>query len=375
MVIFNKNHIRELFGPDSEPDHAIIVLEHRDALGNISSPELLDEILSACTNLLSASYIMHFTEKSGNLICCYLNYNAATFSTEAFIGSLRQTLFSLSQGSRSYIFYSENILGRNTLFSERVFLFQAVKYSLLFGYKNPVSADILHKCENTREIINRNILVTVYDDLCQKKYDSIINYLDMTGNAFLNPADSQVFYNYSEMLQLVSDIYAALKLFFHKQNYNFSYLSRNIIELLYENSGIAGVLAIFSDSIKKYRDNFSHVEPSVRLQKNISEILDYVDKNLNRTNLSETAAHFDLTDAYLSRLFKKNTGLNFSDYIKEKKLDRAIKLLQSEEKISVSEVAMRVGIKSQSHFQNMFKIEFGLTPDEYRRNYRLNAPK
>ncbi len=68
--------------------------------------------------------------------------------------------------------------------------------------------------------------------------------------------------------------------------------------------------------------------------------------------------------------FKRDFETQFSDtpanYIKEKKLKKAFKLLQSTE-LSVSEICYEVGFQDTSHFTKNFKQKYNQSPSEYRK--------
>src|ERR1700750_608759 len=68
--------------------------------------------------------------------------------------------------------------------------------------------------------------------------------------------------------------------------------------------------------------------------------------------------------------FKRDFETQFCDtpanYIKEKKLEKALELLQSTE-LSVSEICFEVGFQDTSHFTKTFKQKYNQTPSEYRK--------
>ncbi len=374
MLNFTKRNLDELFTNEKLPDYSVIVTELRNEFGDISSEDDLNEVLNACSNLMTASYVNHYCEKAGNLIVCFLNYDTSVFSVRAFVGSLRQTMYSISQKNRSFVCYSEGIQDRKTLFDESIFLVNGVKYGFLLGSNRPYTGELLHRLEASHAVFDPKTSLLLFEELTEKNYDAAIDRLKQSENTFLNLLTDGEPYPFPELLNFISEIFSTIKLFFHKQNYHLSFMEENIFILLFKSNGCAGLLRLFGDSVTKYRDNFSRVSSSEREKKNMQDILTHISENLKTATLSETAAHFDLTDAYLCRLFKKNMGINFTEYIKNKKMETALKLLQSNEKITVSAVSQAIGMKSQSHFQNVFKNEFGITPEVYRRNYRLNKP-
>ncbi len=371
MLNFTKRSINDLFSEDSLPDYAVIVTELRNRNGRFASEDHLNEALTACSNLMTASYVNHYCEKADQMILCFLNYNASVFSIRSFVGSLRQTMYSISQQNRSYVCYAEDLQDRHQMLDECFFLINAVRYGILLGASRPLTSVLLHRLEKSNLEMVRNITFVLYNDLTEKKYDQIIDYLGQAERTFLNLTDGGEPYAFPEMMNYISGLFTVFCLFFQKQNYHFPFMDENIFTLLYQNNGCAGLIKVFAESLAGYRNNFISVPVSEREQKNMQDILAHISNNLATATLSETASHFALTDAYLCRLFKKNMGLNFTEYVKEKRLETALRLLQSDEKKTVSAISQAVGMKSQSYFQNLFKSKYGITPEEYRKSYRL----
>ncbi|WNR44846.1 response regulator transcription factor [Paenibacillus roseipurpureus] len=81
--------------------------------------------------------------------------------------------------------------------------------------------------------------------------------------------------------------------------------------------------------------------------------------------LQVLADHIHLNPAYLSQLFKQDTGLNLSDYITEMRMARA-KLLLATTDLKIYDVARLSGYQSPKHFMLVFKSQVGTTPGAYR---------
>lgn len=107
---------------------------------------------------------------------------------------------------------------------------------------------------------------------------------------------------------------------------------------------------------------FSAVESDGVVQKSIQYMKEKVEEDISR---EDVAAHVHLNPAYLSRLFKKQTGQNLIDYLIETKMTRARQLLDSTG-MTVSAIAQQVGYSNFSHFTKMFKKQYGVNPQEYR---------
>lgn len=84
----------------------------------------------------------------------------------------------------------------------------------------------------------------------------------------------------------------------------------------------------------------------------------------------ELAAHVYLNPAYLSRLFKKETGLSISDVIIQERLQKAKHLLEETE-YKITDIAEQVGYTSLGSFSNLFKRVVGVTPQQYRARKKI----
>lgn len=109
------------------------------------------------------------------------------------------------------------------------------------------------------------------------------------------------------------------------------------------------------------------------ISKPIVQCIDYVYKHIhNRITVNDLADYTGLSVSYLSRLFKKELGVSVSDYIREKKIERAQNLLRYSN-YSFIEISNYLAFSSQSHFIQTFEKYVGLTPKKYRdKYYRTN---
>lgn len=83
-------------------------------------------------------------------------------------------------------------------------------------------------------------------------------------------------------------------------------------------------------------------------------------------SLKMLAFKYNISPEYLSKIFKDSTGINFSEYLKTVRMEKAKSLLQ-QSKAKVMEIAMQVGYNDPSIFIKVFKKEFGISPNEYRK--------
>ncbi len=72
-----------------------------------------------------------------------------------------------------------------------------------------------------------------------------------------------------------------------------------------------------------------------------------------------------MSRSHLSHSFKAETGMALSDFIMQKKIEEAKKLLHYSTK-SLSAISTYLGFSSQSHFSRVFKKYVGENPSVYR---------
>jgi len=84
--------------------------------------------------------------------------------------------------------------------------------------------------------------------------------------------------------------------------------------------------------------------------------------------LEDIAAAAGVSASYLSRIFRKDTGIHLQDYIIDIRIDRAANLLKYSD-LPLSEIAAYVNFPSHSYFGKAFKAKYHMTPKEFRDRY------
>jgi AraC-like DNA-binding protein/ligand-binding sensor protein len=82
-------------------------------------------------------------------------------------------------------------------------------------------------------------------------------------------------------------------------------------------------------------------------------------------SLEQVASAVHTSKFYFCKMFKKVTGINFTDYLSRLRTERAKNLLLNPN-LRVSEIAYEVGFQSLTHFNRVFKRVLGRSPTDYR---------
>lgn len=135
------------------------------------------------------------------------------------------------------------------------------------------------------------------------------------------------------------------------------------------------IIKMFVIMGRKYM-NTEHIFPDVKLNKQkeyiekFNLIFDYINDNyMEEISLDTIADVAGFSKFHFSRLFKQFTDMSFYDYLNQRRVKEAEKLLLNLN-LSITEVAMRSGFSSISTFNRVFKNFKECTPTEFKNLYQ-----
>ncbi len=99
----------------------------------------------------------------------------------------------------------------------------------------------------------------------------------------------------------------------------------------------------------------------------VAQIRSYIDENFSDYSLTLTAVadKFFINSSYLSRIFKKDTGISFSEYLIKVRIENAMKLLEDQD-YKAYQLAQLAGIPDPNYFVKCFKKISGMSFAEYK---------
>lgn len=96
--------------------------------------------------------------------------------------------------------------------------------------------------------------------------------------------------------------------------------------------------------------------------------IQFIDENFTTPiTLEQISERFNISISHMSRQFKSVTGKNFSDYIRDKRIAHACRLLETTD-LTIGDVGALCGYEDYFHFSKVFKKSMGLAPSKYREN-------
>lgn len=187
---------------------------------------------------------------------------------------------------------------------------------------------------------------------------------------------SKAFYGLEEDTLLYYKLYICLIKEIWKYFYNIGICKDKVEDFLecYQEYYLAACehgeyIKIIFDAINKIveenqlSDKNNQVTPAIRIVKRY--IAEHYQEEIS---LTSAAQRVHISPVYLSRLFKKEEGINFLDYLNQYRIDIAKGLL-CDVRYNVIEVAEQSGFKNTRYFSKIFKKLVGITPSEYRKRH------
>jgi YesN/AraC family two-component response regulator len=256
--------------------------------------------------------------------------------------------------------FSDGLENIPSLYQQAV---QAVKFRLIWGKGKTI---------NQQDIINITNTAQINISSFKKEIIAAIESLDTTGAQSilsnlkqyiveLNPSKINVVYSlYIEIIYYILNYLIGKDLqpddildqeldFYHKIN---EY--ETIDEI---NRFLEGILLKIIEELKQKNENIP-----LKLKKAREYIRAHYHENIS---LKSVAEYLYVSEAYISRLFTKEMGESFINYVTHLRIEKAKELLKNSD-LSINEISERVGYYNQEHFSRVFKKHEGCSPNKYR---------
>lgn len=134
-------------------------------------------------------------------------------------------------------------------------------------------------------------------------------------------------------------------------------------ELIKANSAFLEILSLYLGLYKK--PDSAHV--GTPMYRPVREIHEYINEHFaSDCSLKKLASIVNLSPNHLHVIFKESVGLTPYEYVLNKRVELAKKLIITGEK-SMLDIALGTGFCSQSHFNKVFKKQTGTTPAQFKK--------
>lgn len=167
--------------------------------------------------------------------------------------------------------------------------------------------------------------------------------------------------NVERLRQIAVDIVRLLGSYHPNEAQTYTDAVRKIEEM----TGKADITDYLEDTLRGFRSSLVRSEGHPVVEK----LLEYIQVGYNEDiSLSSAAEKFKISQGYLSRLIKAETGRSFTELLLEKRMEKAKALLRNAD-MRATQVAAEVGYEDYAYFYQVFRRVVGISPNEYRKLY------
>ncbi len=103
----------------------------------------------------------------------------------------------------------------------------------------------------------------------------------------------------------------------------------------------------------------------------MNTVLQYISEQYFDASLSELSKRLHLSDSWLSKIIKRETGTNFTKLLQRKRLQKAAELLVDTD-LTIEDIKSAVGYENSSYFYNQFREHYHMSPRDYKLQYKGN---
>ncbi|WP_239255690.1 AraC family transcriptional regulator [Listeria ilorinensis] len=129
------------------------------------------------------------------------------------------------------------------------------------------------------------------------------------------------------------------------------------------------ILTLFSRLVRIAYHTQLEIVDTEQSKTDLLMLLLYIEKNYAEITLEEMAHYFGFNPNYLSSYLKRQTGRTFIKLVHLQRINAAAEFLVNTN-VPIEQIALKVGYENPSYFYKVFRRNLGLSPAEYREQYR-----
>jgi len=250
---------------------------------------------------------------------------------------------------------SDNLVGNVCRAKERL------DYSLVMTEVNWITDEGIQEYKTAALVYPADIIGRIKHAVCKEDAQAIASSIDeffeyMSGQP-IDPVDMKrgfikLYYNILDtLMDFDRPLHDVLK-------------SANILKMLESvktknelRNACRDFIRILQNPEKKREDISNYV-----IKKAISYIREHYSEGIS---LEEVSRKLEITPVYLSTLFNREMGINFSVFLKQFRISHAKRLLKGSD-MKIYEIAKAVGYQDPKYFTKVFKEEQGISPGDFR---------
>lgn len=325
----------------------------------LSLKQIVDENLASCIEFISCVYLESIVvialfqdpKQSNDFIhamdqICKSSYRILEHNTSAGIGFLCSGLMELSKSYQG----AKNAIDYRILFDPN----QAI---YIQDVETQVNDTNVWDSRYTESIL-REIKLGELEDLV-KAIQELIHYIKKSAISFQ-------LYQVS-LMEMVTEIFKLGRAYQLDMDKVFG-ADFNINNKIYQLDSLDSLKQWLMDICLKVR-GYIRRERTDSAKLLIDKALEYIGEHYCDSELSvdTLCGYLNVSATYFSTLFKRETGMNFVNYLTKVRMEKALQLLNTTDEKTYN-VSTIVGYTEPNYFSYVFKKHYGVSPSNYRKN-------
>lgn len=189
----------------------------------------------------------------------------------------------------------------------------------------------------------------------------------MINTIFMNEMNKKISYGTKKML--ISEVYNTLMRIIQAKAVNLQELDLEIKDIGKDDE-IYSITYIIDYFTELFISVSGHIAKNIVQNDVVEYIKSYIDNNYKSDiYLEKISYELNMSNSYLSRFFKEQTGVSFIKYLSKKRIDMAKQMLL-DNKMTIKEIAESVGFNNDHTFNRMFKNLEGITPGVFKEMHK-----
>ena len=301
--------------------------------------------------------------------CIYFFLTFGNYNIRVLVDTIKQQLFNQRDHVPVNIYYTDCLKSDEEVKTQLDYMAEHLIYSLIYGYWKRFPYSFIYDSEQNKELPVPDAAAEIAAFLERRDFPGLKQYIEGQENQIMTwrhvsgvPFSSHGIYLFMETLMY------ALKIFFQANSWRNPLDDLTLPGLLLEQRDIHDFFLFMENCLTEYE---AFIRPNMNGHKHLMDMMIlHIEQNLPTVTLASLAECFHLTSAYVSRAFKSYTGENFSDFVTQRKLNRAAQMLTQD--ISIRDISVQLGYSSPAYFLAKFKEKYGMTPSSYRRRHLVH---
>lgn len=242
-------------------------------------------------------------------------------------------------------------------------IFRILDENIAFAHSQFISVDDKYAAKPATCLMSANILKTIEFYASNAEYIHILNTIKTQLSVWDLEKPSQLWLE-NAIHQILTSIFKYSSPSFSREKFEFMFE-----DAFFLSSSYSQLYQRLVPIVEYILEHIPRQNSKVDSPEYVEQITRYLYNHLNEPlSLQSLCSNFNLSQTYMSKLFRKYTDLSFGKYLLNLRINFAKSLMDGNPNILIREVSDLAGFSDQFYFSKMFKTVTSFSPSEYLSN-------